>query len=78
MKKLFDTLRCALRGGEDAVLVTIVASSGSADACHRSAAAPTATTSGSSRNQPTMGLAHTRQIAAAAAMSSVPYFTQKR
>ncbi len=30
MKKLFDALRQALRNGEDAVLVTIVASSGSA------------------------------------------------
>ena len=30
MKKLFDALRAALTGGEDAVLVTIVASSGSA------------------------------------------------
>ncbi len=30
MKKLFDAMRTALRGGEDAVLVTIVASSGSA------------------------------------------------
>ncbi len=30
MKKLFETLRCSLSSGEDAVLVTIVASSGSA------------------------------------------------
>ena len=52
------------------------ASSGSTAACQRSATAPMAMTSGSSRNQPTIGRAAKKQTAPATVIKMVPYFTQ--